>query len=114
MPIYDDDDRLDIRPYAPIIRPVPIPQADHDDPPLYCLSGNAEWLTRLIGALHVLEQRDAWSGTESEVDSAIQNVKELLAKIAPCPPVQEAIGPVFGPMAEWRLTFDGDWKTIPS
>lgn len=111
MPIYDDDDRLDIRPYAPIIRPVPIPQADHDDPPLYCLSGNAEWLTRLIGALHVLEQRDAWSGTESEVDSAIQNVKELLAKIAPCPPVQEAIGPVFGPMAEWRLTFDGDWKT---
>ena len=105
MPLYDDDDRLDIRPYAPIIRPVPIPPEDHDDPPLYCLAGNADWMHRLIGALHSLEQPDAWIGTDSEREAAIQNVKELLARIGPCPPVQEAIGPVFGPMAEWRLDY---------
>ncbi|MFA5706792.1 MAG: hypothetical protein WDA41_10595 [Candidatus Neomarinimicrobiota bacterium] len=104
MPIYDDDDRLDIRPYAPIIRPIPIPQADHDDPPLYCLSGNAEWLTRLIGALHVLEQRDAWSGTESEVDSAIQNVKELLARIQPCAEVEAT--QMWSKVAVWRERTD--------
>lgn len=101
MPLYDDDDRLDIRPYVPIMRPVPIPSADISDEPIYCLAGNAEWLHRLVGALHVLEQPDAWAGTDSERFRAIQNVKELLARIRPCAAGGDAMQ-IFGPFAEWH------------
>lgn len=107
MPLYDDDDRLDIRPYVPIMRPVPIPSADISDEPIYCLAGNAEWLHRLVGALHVLEQPDAWIGTDSERFGAIQNVKELLARIGPCAAGGDAMQ-IFNFLAEWRYIVPHD------
>ena len=112
--VYDDDDRLLKRPYAPIVGPVPIPQADIGDDPLRCLVGNADWMARLVGALAALEQPDAWAGTPEQRFGAVQNVKELLARLQPCADTGDGTM-AWANFAEWRVELaDGvAYRDIP-
>lgn len=70
-----------VRPYfAP--RPAGmIPSAGILDNPTYVLAINAEWLPHLLGALSVLDQSDAWQGTESEIEQARSEVNALITAI---------------------------------
>lgn len=81
MDIHRDEDRLKILPYDPRSEPLPIPAVGPFDTPLRYLTVNAEWASHLIGALARLEYSDAWSGTENEIDAALQNIGEIIAQL---------------------------------
>lgn len=58
-----------------------IPAAGILDNPTYVLTINAEWLPHLLGALSVLDQADAWIGTENEIEQARSEVNALIVAI---------------------------------
>ena len=68
-----------IHPYSPVLKPLSRPVSGPFDEPCACLFVNAEWRGYLIGALEVLAQRDAWNGTEEQIDTAIEGVEEIIA-----------------------------------
>lgn len=59
--------------------PAPTPNVGVFESPTVNLAINARWVSHLDGLLERLLYRDAWSGTESEIDTAIQDVQKLLA-----------------------------------
>lgn len=66
-------------------RPLPAPSTEWDATPYRKLTVNAEWATHMIGVLDRLLELDAWSGTESEVFAALQQVEEIQAQLStPC------------------------------
>lgn len=68
-----------IHPYAPILKPLPIPSAAPFDEPCECLFVNAEWRGYIVGVLEVLTEVDAWDGTEEQISATIDNVNEIIA-----------------------------------
>lgn len=73
--------------YAPRTEPKIIPTAAWNEAPLFCLKINDEWLSHVLGALNVLDQSDAWSGTDDEIEAARQQVNEImLSMMTNCPP----------------------------
>ena len=62
--------------------PAPVPAAGVFDSPTVWVCINTHWASHLDGLLERLLYPDAWSGTELEIDSAIQQVGELLIKLA--------------------------------
>lgn len=82
--------RLAARPYATRLRPLPVPLTDICEPPLRCLRVNSEWASHLIGAIQSLLERDAWQGSEPDVDSAIQVVERVCDMLSiDCPRDEE-------------------------
>lgn len=79
-------ERLNLRGYVPRPQPTEIPTAAWNDTPLYCLKVNDQWVSHLLGVLTALDQPDTWIGTAEEIDSARQQVNEImLALMAACP-----------------------------
>lgn len=76
-PASDADRALLNRHYAPRT-PQNIPSAGIVDSPTYCLEINAEWLPHVLGALKVLDQPDAWKGTETEIEAARDQIRQLM------------------------------------
>lgn len=68
-----------VTPYDLLETPAPIPNAGVFDSPLAVLALNVRWVRMVDGMLERLLHRDAWSGTESEIDAAIEQVEQLLA-----------------------------------
>lgn len=68
-----------LRPYAPVTKPQPVPISAPFDEPCECLFVNAEWRGYLVGALEVLDQVDAWDGTDEEIQTARDGVTEIIA-----------------------------------
>jgi hypothetical protein len=54
------------------------PSAGIADSPLYSLCINAEWWSHISGKIRELAYRDAWEGTDTEVEDAIQVIYKLL------------------------------------
>lgn len=62
--------------------PVPVPSTGIFDSPTVRICLNAEWAGHLDGLLGRLLEPDAWIGTDSEIESAIQQVGELMTYLA--------------------------------
>lgn len=73
-----DLDRALIVPEFAVRGAHPIPSAGIADSPTYCLEINAGWLPHVLGALSVLDQPDAWQGTESEIEAARDQIRKLM------------------------------------
>lgn len=62
--------------------PAPIPAAGVFDDPTVTISINAVWAGHLDGLLGRLLQPDAWTGTDEDIDAAIQEVYKLMVALA--------------------------------
>ena len=70
------------KPVMPLIQWREIPSQAITDAPNYSMPNiNAEWLPHIIGALAMLDQPDAWNGTETEVQAARSEVRRIIALI---------------------------------
>jgi hypothetical protein len=45
---------------------------------------NTQWFSHVLGLLEVLRQRDAWEGTDEEIQAAIDAIDELEASMSEC------------------------------
>lgn len=79
------DETRNVPVYAPILKPQPIPPAPPFANPTWCLEVSEEWAVFILGALEVLDQPDAWQGSEGEVQAARDKVNEIIASFRPCP-----------------------------
>lgn len=68
-----------LRPFDPRHVPLPAPLPDVCDAPTVTICVNSEWWSHLDGMISRLLYRDAWQGTEDEIDRAIEQVQEILA-----------------------------------
>lgn len=68
---------LDVRSH-----PAPVPSVDIGAAPLRHLCVNAVWATHVTGVIDRLTERDAWSGTEPEIDRAIAAMDEILLQLS--------------------------------
>lgn len=65
------------------------------DAPLYCMEINGSWRGHLLGVLDMLTQRESWSGTEAEIDAAVDAFTQLVEQLAQeCTGVNLPIGTV--------------------
>ena len=74
--------RLDfrIRPYFdPMYIPVETPGVSISDEPTACFLVNETWLLYLTGLLERFRERDMWTGTETQIDTTLLEVENLLA-----------------------------------
>jgi hypothetical protein len=96
--IHNDDMRLMIRPFSTILKPLPIPSAQPFDAPTRCLVVNAEWAGYLVGVLDMLDQPDAWIGSDVQKAVAQQNIREIInaLKESNCWKSQEVEGLITG------------------
>lgn len=89
--------------YAVRLKATPIPGANWDDAPLFCLKLNDEWVSHVIGVLTALDQPDTWIGTPEEIYAARQQVNEIiLALMEQCDPMSNCC-----PEPLTRITEDG-------
>lgn len=70
--------RLNKQWYAPRVEATPIPAANWNDDPKFCIELNDEWLSHVIGVLIALDQPDAWLGDDDEIFAARQQVNEII------------------------------------
>ena len=68
-----------LRPFDPRHVPLPAPAPDICDAPTVTICVNSEWWSHLEGMISRLLYRDAWQGTEDDIDRAIESIQEVLA-----------------------------------
>lgn len=59
-----------------------IPATAIDDNPSLCVGINYDWIPHIVGALDVLDQPDAWNGTETEIENARAEIRKLIANFS--------------------------------
>lgn len=69
------------RPFDPRHVPVRIPTSGIDDAPFFCLKINQQWFGHISGILDRLAYRDAWRGTDAEIQAAIDKINAIIARI---------------------------------
>lgn len=74
-------DGLYYAPYVPRPKPTPIPSADWNAEPTYCLAVNGEWVSHILGVLVALDQPDTWIGNEAEIEAARYQVSEIMTAL---------------------------------
>lgn len=67
-----------LSPYDPRHTPLPPPAVDVCAGPVFTICVNAEWWGHLSGMISRLLYRDAWAGTEAQIDDAIQSIYKVL------------------------------------
>lgn len=67
--------------YAVRLKATPIPGANWNDAPLFCLKLNDEWVSHVVGVLTALDQPDTWQGTKEEIYAARQQVNQIMAAL---------------------------------
>lgn len=79
---------LQVPNYVPRPKPLAIPNAALTDEPRLCLTINAEWAEHVLGVLQVLDQPDAWLGTDEEIDAAREAVNQMYVMLmTECEPI---------------------------
>ena len=84
----------------------------HERPYLYCITVEANWLKDVLGAIDRLDEWDAWSGSETEIEYARNQIAILQSTIKGCTvlrqnpnnPCQLEQSIDFG--VTWTLAFD--------
>lgn len=65
-------------PYDARRNPLPAPTQDICDPDGYCIYIEQHWWTHISGQIARLLYRDAWEGTDDEIDRAIESISKIL------------------------------------
>lgn len=96
--------------YAP--RPArDVPGVEIDQSPYYCLKINEQWIPHLLGVFSALDQLDAWTGTESEIEDARNEILKLMSSFEEyCMLPLGTLIPFAGKYADlptWALACDG-------
>lgn len=68
-----------LRPFDPRHVPLPVPSADVCDAPQVSICVNTHWWSHLDGMISRLLYRDAWEGTDDEIQRGIDGIQEILA-----------------------------------
>jgi len=63
--------------WSPRPAPRPAPTARWDAAPCACISINNEWVSHVAGLLSLLQEKDSWSGTDTQIQDAIDQAVEL-------------------------------------
>jgi len=97
-------------------RPFPVPAVDIFDSPVVCVQVNGQWASHVDGVLERLLYRDAWAGTDTEIERAIGEVRRLLAALgesAPCE-ASMAITAMRIEGCDLQVQYSGDpaWYTV--
>lgn len=83
-PVRDEHDLLQLD-YFTRKHPRPVPPTGIFDEDLYCLKFNELWIPHITGALHILLEKDSWSGGDAEIFRAQQSILLMLENLtAPC------------------------------
>lgn len=80
-----------------VAKAAPVPSAGVFDSPGVQICLNTEWVSHLDGLIGALLERTAWVGTETEIDTAIQEVHKLLVKfcdVGDCQVVMVQVGDI--------------------
>lgn len=67
--------------FNPRQEPLPVPAAGVHDGDVLLIRVNPAWWSHALGALDILTRREAWDGTEAEIDHAVQQVEKLMQGI---------------------------------
>lgn len=104
-----DEERALLPPYAP--RPArPALTTPFDDSPVRCLHVNEFWYPHLAGVISALDEPDAWTGTQGEIDFVRSEVRRLLASLKGSCVILGSIHPYAGNVSDlppWALICDG-------
>lgn len=97
-------------------RPFPVPASDIFDSPTVCVQVNGAWASHVDGVLERLLYRDAWSGTDSEIERAIGEVRRLLAALGESAPCEDSMAIVAMRInvCDLQVQYSGDpaWYTV--
>lgn len=72
----------DTSPFDPRYTPIPVPGVGVFDSPSVRVCLNVRWRSHVAGLLGRLTYRDAWEGSEAEIDEAIEQTERLIAGMA--------------------------------
>ena len=67
-----------LRPYDPRVNPLPPPTQGVCDGPVFTICINEFWWAHVSGMIARLLYRDAWAGTDDEIDAAIASISKIL------------------------------------
>jgi len=100
--------------FAPIVKPLPRPNAGVFDEPASCIRVNKEWLSYIRGALEVLDQPDAWDGTEAQIEYTRDQVKELINALGKdaCAVATEILPADDGCGIKYRNNPEDEWTVV--
>lgn len=106
-----------LRPFDVRHRPFPVPASDIFDSPTVCVQVNGAWASHVDGVLERLLYRDAWAGTDAEIERAIGEVRRLLAALGestPCEDSTMAIVAMRVNGCDLQVQYSGDpvWYTV--
>ena len=115
-------------PLTPRQRGILPPSVGIFDSPASCVTVNREWVSHIIGILEVLTQRNAWLGDDETVDTAIQEIEQLIHAliVESCEPTLMDIrvsggylqktfdGEVWLNVAQWEQIHTVEAETLPS
>ncbi len=97
-------------------RPFPVPASDVFDSPTVCVQVNGAWASHVDGVLERLLYRDAWAGTDSEIERAIGEVRRLLAALGESAPCEDSMAIVAMRVngCDLQVQYSGDpaWYTV--
>lgn len=97
-------------------RPFPVPASDVFDSPTVCVRVNGQWASHVDGVLERLLYRDAWAGTDQDVERAIGEVRRLLAALGESTPCEDsmAITAMRIEGCDLQVQYSGDpaWYTV--
>ena len=100
------------------VRHVPLPPPDTavTDAPFVRLCVNSKWISHVDGMMERLLYRDAWRGTDVEIENAIQQVRVLLALLGATPTEDCDIMLQFEPLEDgcgFQFSTDGGQTWTP-
>jgi len=85
-PLADLDRSIIAKEYAPRSSRAsfPVPAAQSQESPTYCLRVNVHWVGHVIGLLMALDQQDAWAGSGGDIEFARNEARKLIASLDVC------------------------------
>lgn len=105
-----------LRPFDVRHRPFPVPAFDIFDSPTVCVQVNGAWASHVDGVLERLLYRDAWAGTDADIERAIGEVRRLLAALGESTPCEDsmAITAMRIEGCDLQVQYSGDpaWYTV--
>lgn len=105
-----------LRPFDVRYRPFPVPASDIFDSPTVCVQVNGQWASHVDGVLERLLYRDAWAGTDAEIERAIGEVRRLLAALGESAPCEDSMAIVAMRInvCDLQVQYSGDpaWYTV--
>lgn len=101
--MYPRWEHLRVFPFDTRLTPLPIPSAGVFSSPTRTVCVNVEWAGHILGVLDRLAWEDAWTGTDEEIQAAIQGVYSLMVAFS-----EGCCGDDVADITDWRLSATGE------